>query len=258
MRTVVITGGVSGIGKALADTLRAAGDKVITVDLHDADVTVDLTTDEGRAALVDQVRELSGGTIDAVVANAGLAHPIAATIGVNYFGAVATLEGLAPLLAGSEAPRAALTTSMASLHPNDAQLVDLCLAGDEAGALARAEELAADPATGNLIYGSSKAAIARWMRRNAPTDTWAGAGVPLNAVAPGVVFTPMTADLTATEESREYLKTMVPMPLNGFMEARVIADVLDFLISEKNTHLCGQVIFVDGGSDVVIRGDSTW
>jgi len=29
-------------------------------------------------------------------------------------------------------------------------------------------------------------------------------------------------------------------------------------VSEENTHLCGQVIFIDGGSDVVIRGDSTW
>jgi enoyl-[acyl-carrier-protein] reductase (NADH) len=68
----------------------------------------------------------------------------------------------------------------------------------------------------------------------------------------------MTADLTATQEAREGLLEMVPMPLNGFMEAQVVADVLDFLISRKNTHLCGQVIFVDGGSDAVIRGDSTW
>jgi hypothetical protein len=29
-------------------------------------------------------------------------------------------------------------------------------------------------------------------------------------------------------------------------------------VSEENTHLCGQVIFIDGGSDAVIRGDSTW
>ncbi|MFD2841649.1 SDR family oxidoreductase [Populibacterium corticicola] len=258
MRTIVITGGISGIGKALADTIRVAGDKVITVDLKDADVNVDLTTAEGREALVEQVRELSGGKIDGIVANAGLAAPVAATIGVNYFGAIATLEGLRPLLADSDAPRAALTTSMASLHPNDEKLVDLCLAGDEEGALARAEELAADPQTGGLIYGSSKAAIARWIRRVAPTAEWAGGNIPLNGVGPGVVFTPMTADLTATQEAREGLLEMVPMPLNGFMEAQVVADVLDFLISRKNTHLCGQVIFVDGGSDAVIRGDSTW
>jgi len=38
----------------------------------------------------------------------------------------------------------------------------------------------------------------------------------------------------------------------------VIAYLLAWLVSEENTHLCGQVIFIDGGSDVVIRGDSTW
>ena len=42
--------------------------------------------------------------------------------------------------------------------PNDEELVNLCLAGDEAGALARAEVLAADEATGGLIYGSSRPA----------------------------------------------------------------------------------------------------
>ena len=47
--------------------------------LRDADVTVDLTTAEGRTTLVEKVRELSSGTVDAVVANAGLATPTPAT-----------------------------------------------------------------------------------------------------------------------------------------------------------------------------------
>jgi hypothetical protein len=41
-------------------------------------------------------------------------------------------------------------------------------------------------------------------------------------------------------------------------EAIVPARLLAWLVSEENTHLCGQVVFVDGGSDAVIRGDSTW
>ena len=68
----------------------------------------------------------------------------------------------------------------------------------------------------------------------------------------------MTADLIATEEARAALLQMVPMPLNGIADAAVVARLLAWLGSEENTHLCGQVIFVDGGSDVVIRGDSTW
>jgi len=221
-------------------------------------VNVDLTTAEGRSALVEQVTEISGGTIDGILAVAGLAHPIPATVGVNFFGMVATLEGLRPLLAGSDAPRAAGVASMASLHPSDDELVAAMTAGDEAAALARAEILAGDEATGQLIYGSTKKAFAQWIRRNAPTADWAGANVPLNAIAPGVIVTPMTAPLLETEEGRAAIAAGVPMPLNGFAEAIVPARLLAWLVSEENSHLCGQVVFIDGGSDAVIRGDSTW
>lgn len=257
MRTVVVTGAASGIGRATTELLRSRGDRVIGVDLHDADVTADLSTDAGRADLVDRVRELSGGTVDAVVANAGLALPTPATVAVNYFGTVATLDGLRPLLAGSPAPRAALTSSMASLMPCDDALVDAMLAGDEAKSLRRAAEVVAD-GQGDLVYASTKAALSRWMRRVAPTGAWAGAGIPLNGVGPGVVETPMTADLLATADQREQLAAMVPMPLHGVMAPEVVARLLAWLVSEENSHLCGQLVFVDGGSDVVLRGDTTW
>lgn len=257
MRTVVVTGSASGIGRATKELLESRGDRVIGVDIRDADVVVDLTKAEGRLALVEQVRALTDGRIDAVVANAGLATPTPQTVAVNYFGAVATLEGLRPLLAGSAAPRAVATASMASLMPYDDELVGLCLAHDEASALVRAKQLL-ESDQGGQIYSSTKAALCRWLRRVAPTPEWAGAGIPLNAIGPGIVETPMTAELTATEEARQGLLQMVPMPLNGFMGPQVPAALLAWLVSEENSHLCGQVIFVDGGSDVVIRGDATW
>lgn len=256
-RTYVVTGAASGIGAATAALLTGQGHRVIGVDLHDAEVTADLTTHEGRAALVTHVTELSGGRIDAVVANAGLATESTATVAVNYFGALATLEGLRPLLSGSDAPRAVATASMASLFPVDDELVDACLAHDEPAALHRARELL-DAGQGGLIYGSTKRALVRWIRRNAATPEWAGAGIPLNAVAPGIIRTPMTDPLTTTEESSKALLEMVPMPLNGIAEPAVVANLLGYLVSVENSHLCGQVVFVDGGSDVVIRGDSTW
>ena len=258
-RTYVITGSASGIGKATSELLVERGERVIGVDLHDADVVGDISTPEGRAELVDQVTERSGGTIDAIIANAGLASPIAKTVSINYFGTVATLEGLRPLLAGSPAPRAVATASMASLFPPDEALLDALLAGDESAAVARGAELeAAGGDAANAIYGTTKRALARWIRRSAATEAWAGTGIPLNAVTPGVVQTAMTQDLIATREAREAVLQMVPMPLNGIFEPRSVAYLLAWLTSEENAHLCGQVVFIDGGSDVVIRGDSTW
>ncbi|MFF2631373.1 SDR family oxidoreductase [Microbacterium sp. NPDC058021] len=258
-RTAVITGSASGIGKATSELLTERGYRVIGVDIAGADVNVDLTTAAGRETLVKEVGERSGGVVDVVVANAGLSSPTVATAAVNYFGAVATLEGLRPLLAASASPRAVATASMASLFPPDEALLAAFLDGDEEGALARAAELAAGtPQEASLIYGTSKRALARWLRRQAATPEWAGAGIALNGVAPGIVATPMTSDLTATEEAKAALLTQVPMPLNGIFDAIDVAYLIAWLASEENAHLCGQMIFIDGGSDAVIRGDSTW
>jgi NAD(P)-dependent dehydrogenase (short-subunit alcohol dehydrogenase family) len=258
-RTHLITGAASGIGLATKQLLESRGDRVIGADLHDTDIVADLGTADGRAHLVAEATRLADGRLDAIHAVAGLAHPVAATVAINYFGTLATLDGLRPLLAGSSAPRAVAVASMASILPSDDTLVGLLTDGDETEALAYAEVLAKEPATtGQLIYSSTKKALAQWVRRQAPAEAWAGAGIPLNAVAPGIIDTPMVADFVATQEARTAILQMVPMPLNGIADPLVVARLLAWLTSEENTHLCGQVVFVDGGSDAVIRGDSTW
>lgn len=68
----------------------------------------------------------------------------------------------------------------------------------------------------------------------------------------------MATGYTATEQARKAILDMVSMPLNGIAKASVVVSLLAWLCSEENTHLCGQVVFIDGGSDAVIRGDSTW
>ena len=121
-----------------------------------------------------------------------------------------------------------------------------------------AAKLAQDQATGNLIYASTKYALNRWLRRVATTPEWAGAHIPINAVGPGVVLTPMTEGWTSSAEGREFLEQMVPMPLTGFLAPEQVAAPLVWLASEECSALTGQIVFVDGGSDVVLRGETAW
>ena len=253
-RTYVITGAASGIGLGTRKLLESRGEKVIGVDLAGSDIDADLATQESREALPGLVERLAGdGGIDAVLAVAGVASFNALTVRVNYFGAVATLESLRPLLTRSESPRAAIVASFATLQDNDPELVEAMLAGDEPRAAQIADRLAEADAK-HLIYSSSKRAIAEWMRTASISDEWAGAGIPLNGVGPGVVVTGMTRPYLETAEGRASLLGGVPMPLHGPSEPDAIAGVLAYLTSAENTHVTGQVVFADGGAEATVRG----
>jgi len=272
-KTYVVTGAASGIGAATTRYLRERGGWVITSDLHDADVIGDLTTDEGRAALVEGVTRVSGGKIDAIIANAG-GGPPETSLQLNFFGAVATLEGLRPLLKGSPAPRAVAVSSIASLRP-DAGFIEACLRMDESAALAHARSVVAARLQGTSgqthpnplpdevqvpldLYGNAKHALQRWCRRVAVKPEWAGAGIPLNVVALGFFDTPAAAYVLTNPESNAAMARMIP--LSGAYPGRPeeAAAMLAWCVSPENSQMTGQILFVDGGFECAVRGESAW
>ena len=140
MRTVVVTGSASGMGAATKARFEADGQRVIGIDIRDADVVVDLGTAVGRQAAIDAIEAQSGGAIDGLVTWAGLAGLTRSAgsrlVSVNYFGSVALHEGMRPFLANGDRPAAVVISSNSTTCqpgvPMD--VVERCLAGDEAGA----------------------------------------------------------------------------------------------------------------------------
>jgi NAD(P)-dependent dehydrogenase (short-subunit alcohol dehydrogenase family) len=256
-RTYVVTGGASGIGAATSRYLRERGGRVIACDLRDADVIADLTTSQGRAALVEGVTRRSGGRIDAIVANAG-GGPAETMLSLNFFGAVATLEGLRPLLEASPAPRAVLVSSIASMGPGVPGLVEACLNMDESAASAAARDALAAGKGPLELYGSAKVALNCWCRRVACKPQWAGAGIPLNVIAPGFIDTPAAAYILSDPERSATAERMVPM--RGAFPGRPeqMAAILAWFVSPENSLMTGQILFVDGGVECSQRGERSW
>ena len=143
-------------------------------------------------------------------------------------------------------------SSWASIQSVESTLVDACLADDEALATRLAGELDS-PHT----YASSKAAVARWVRRHALTEHWLGAGILLNAVAPGLVATPMIQAIADSPEARSALEAVMPRPMQRDAQPQEIAELLHWLASPLNSMIVGQVLFIDGGSELAVRGEST-
>ena len=100
---------------------------------------------------------------------------------------------------------------------------------------------ALDGNEGQVAYGASKAALIGAMRSMALE--LGGNGIRVNAVAPGVIATPMTEKLS--EQVIEKKTKAMEIPRMG--EAREVAETYLYLMSDLSTHVTGQVIRVDGG-----------
>ena len=250
-RTIVVTGSGSGMGEATATRLRAKGHRVIGVDLGGGDVNADLATPQGRAEMVEQVRALAPDGIDGVLTCAGVAdfgRP-GLVVSVNYFGTVATLQGLHPLLRGPGARCVAVaSTAILISDPEILELERLCLSGDEPAAVAFASRHSMLQA-----YPASKRALTRWARAAATKPEWAGSGILLNIVAPGTVKTPMMAKALADPEQAQAIRNGSPIAVDDFAEAPALAEVMDFLLTFEGNYIVGQTFFADGGTEVLTR-----
>jgi NAD(P)-dependent dehydrogenase (short-subunit alcohol dehydrogenase family) len=250
-RTCVVTGSASGIGAATARRLRGQGWRVIGCDLRDAEIVADLATPAGRAQMIDEVTRLSGGRIDAIVANAG-GGPAQTSLSLNFFGAVATLDGLRPLLERSPAPRAVAVSSIAVLSPPRADLVATCLDMDEDAANAASREML-EQDDGLGLYSNAKHALNGWCRRAAVEPRWAGIGATLNVVALGFFDTPAAAYILSDAQHSAEAAKLVPLK-NAFPgRPEQAAETIAWLVGEENAMMTGQILFLDGGAECLVR-----
>ena len=255
-RTYVVTGTDSGIGAAVADRLVRDGARVVRCGVTEAaDIHADLTDAQGRDVVVDRARALTPEGIDGVALVAGSADP-AVAVGLNYFGTVALLRALRDDLALAPEPRAVVVSSASALSAGDQDLIEACLADDEPRALAVAAGLVGR-GRGTVVYRSTKIALNRWLRRAAVRPEWAGAGIPLNAVAPGVVATETArATMLADAASVRVLQDALPQPLGLPGPVEPVAASVAWLLSPDAGFTTGQVLFVDGGAEATLRGEA--
>ncbi|WP_114854614.1 SDR family oxidoreductase [Brachybacterium sp. YJGR34] len=255
-RTYVVTGAESDIGELTAALLEDEGARVLRCGaVDDLDVRADLVGDLGRDMLVSEVGRLAPSGIDGLVLIAEGRAATAEAVHVDYFGMLAALAGLRPLLRLRPAPRVVVVSSAVTLTDGDADVITACLRGDEEAAHTAAEHAVA-AGRGGMLYRSAKIALNRWVRQSATADEWAGTGVVVNVVAPGVVEEGEGAQGASRDTARtRMLNAALPQPLGFPGPSRAVAAAISWMVSEENSFMAGQIVFVDGGADAALRAD---
>lgn len=244
------------MGRSIRARLEGHGHSVIGVDLSDAEVEVDLSTRTGRDQMVAALGRMCGGSLDGLVVAAGTnAGEAQGILAVNYFGAVATLVGLRPLLAkgvelaaaGGLSGAVVVSSNSTTTQPSyPSEIADLCLSGDE--------DLACQKIGTDALgaYPASKLALAKWVRRRATQGEWIGSGIRLNAIAPGFIDTPMTQ---GTWDFVSKLGDIFPIPVGRPGKDSEVAGLVEYLLSPDAAFFCGSFITMDGGTDAAVRAD---
>lgn len=244
---VIVTGGSTHVGRAIAEELARTGYLVYIasrngdrckrvaeeVSRHHGDcrgATVDVTQPSSVNDLLTQVME-EAGRLDALVANAGgrvdseeAASPqnARAVIELNLLGALNTATAVCPVLAESGGGAAVLVSSVHGLLGSDARLYD--------GIPSFTPSAAA--------YHSAKGGVIQLARSLAAE--WGPAGVRINAVSPGVIAGPNIPRPLADRVAER-------TPLGRVGTAEEVATVVPFLLGSESAWITGQNIVADGG-----------
>jgi NAD(P)-dependent dehydrogenase (short-subunit alcohol dehydrogenase family) len=234
-RIALVTGARGGIGRDVVARLRADGHRVAAVG-RDADllagvdadcrIAADTTTPEGAAAAVAACREQLGG------APALLAHCVGSTL-------------IAPLHRSTAAQvREVLRVNLDSaIYMLQAWVDALRSAGQPGAAVLVSSVVARIGVANHEAIAAAKGGIEALARSAAAT--YAGQGLRVNVVAPGMTDTPMTAGMLRADAMREGAGKQYP--LGGVQTPAQVADSIAWLLSDGASRITGQVIAVDGG-----------
>jgi len=226
-KVAVVTGGASGIGKAIVSELTAAGCEVYftsrTANADDKRVwSLDMLDQQSVESLVQRIKQLK--RIDIFINNAGISIPesinqlnfesFETTLKINLISPVILLKEVAKKMGVQEHGKIVNISSIAGI-----------VAKKKASA-----------------YSSSKAGLAGLTR--AMAVDMAQFGVLVNSVSPGPTETDMVEKLLSVEEKETICNNI---PLRRLAHTTEIANVVLFLSSNLNTYITGQNIVVDGG-----------
>lgn len=235
----LVTGATGGIGREVVRQLKALGmavavvgrdaDKLASLDA-DAHVVADTTSPEGAAAAIAACRERLGA------APHHLAHCVGSTL-------------IAPLHRSTHAQiRDVLRVNLDSaLYMLQAWVEALRGSGQSGSAVLVSSVVAKVGVANHEVIATAKGGIEALVRSAAAT--YAPVGLRVNAVAPGMTETPMTAPMLRTDALREGAGKQYP--LGGVQTAEQVADVITWLLSAKAARVTGQIIAVDGGFTTV-------
>jgi len=241
-RAVLITGAAGGIGSALAASFAAGGDEVLLLDKDEAAVksaAQTLQQDGGRARpyLCDITDDRCLGHLRARLRSEG----VRPTVLINNAGIEVRAETGSSTFMGS-------WRKVMAVNLDAAAFLTQLLIDDLAEARGCVVNIASIQSyavlhTANTAYAVSKAAIAQLTR--AMAVEYAPRGVRVNAVAPGVVETPMIR--LAGQDPARFSRFIDRIPMARFAQPHEIAGPVRFLASAEASYVTGAVLPVDGG-----------